>query len=258
MPLDLDAHLRADSARFGAVLGAVDLTAPVPTCDGWLAADLLWHLTEVQHFWGTVVGARLTDLSSYEHPQRPGDDAVLADRFAETSSRLIEALAETEDTVKVWTWKDDDQTVGFVRRRQAHEALIHRLDAELTAGDRTAFDPDLATDGVIEALDWIFGGAPDWASEIVIDGARGLVATTDTGAAWPVQIGRWSGTNPDSGKQHHDERGIFLVADGAVEFSVAGAAADLDCWMWSRPPVGEVELSGDTAAFAAVIALGVD
>ena len=33
-----------------------------------------------------------------------------------------------------WTWSAE-QTVGFTLRRQAHEALIHRLDAEQTAGD---------------------------------------------------------------------------------------------------------------------------
>ena len=43
----------------------------------------------------------------------------------------------------------DDKTVGYIRRRQAHEALIHRLDAELTAGAVTPLDPDLAADGVL-------------------------------------------------------------------------------------------------------------
>ena len=38
---------------------------------------------------------------------------------------------------EAWTWSTD-QTVGFIVRRQAHEALIHRLDAELTAGGHPA------------------------------------------------------------------------------------------------------------------------
>ncbi len=46
----------------------------------------------------------------------------------------------------------DDKTAGYIARRQAHEALVHRLDAELTVGDRTPLDPRLAADGVDEAL----------------------------------------------------------------------------------------------------------
>ena len=68
------------------------------------------------------------------------------------------ALAGTADDVTVWTWLDTDHSVGFVRRRQAHEALIHRLDAELTAGVVTELDAGLATDGVLEAIEWMFGG----------------------------------------------------------------------------------------------------
>ena len=50
--------------------------------------------------------------------------------------------------------------MGFVRRRQAHEALIHRIDAELTAGRRTPVDPLLGADGVDEALRVMYGGVP--------------------------------------------------------------------------------------------------
>ena len=37
-------------------------------------------------------------------------------------------------------------------RRQPHEALIHRVDAELAAGAPTGLDEALATDGVDEIL----------------------------------------------------------------------------------------------------------
>ena len=43
-----------------------------------------------------------------------------------------------------------EQTVGFPFRRQAAEALIHRLDAEQTADRVTLLDPELAADGVDE------------------------------------------------------------------------------------------------------------
>ena len=58
MTSDYLAHLRADSARFAAVLAGTDPAASVPSCPDWSAADLVAHLTEVQTFWGTVVAER--------------------------------------------------------------------------------------------------------------------------------------------------------------------------------------------------------
>ncbi len=55
MDLDYVAHLTADSARFAAVIDGLSPDAAVPSCPGWNADDLLWHLGQVQWFWGTVV-----------------------------------------------------------------------------------------------------------------------------------------------------------------------------------------------------------
>ena len=69
---------------------------------------------------------------------------------------------------------------GFTFRRQAHEALIHRLDAEQTAGDVTPLDTALAADGVEEVLDVMYGASPDWGSFSPLD-HRLRVDITDTG-----------------------------------------------------------------------------
>ena len=73
--------------------------------------------------------------------------------------------------------------VDFVRRRQAHEALIHRLDAELVAGDPTPVDRDLASDGVDEVLTIVHGELPSWAT-FTPDGTVGTVETSDTDRTW--------------------------------------------------------------------------
>ena len=57
-------------------------------------------------------------------------DALTA--FDEASSGLVAALRDADPADPAWTWSKE-QTVGFILRRQAHEALIHRLDAELAA-----------------------------------------------------------------------------------------------------------------------------
>lgn len=255
MSLDHLAHLRTESARFARVLAGADPGAPVPSCPDWSAADLLWHLGEVQHFWGTVVRDRLTDPSEYAQPVRPERHTELHDFFTTASAMLIEALATTPDDVPVWTWLTADRSVGFVRRRQAHEALIHRLDAELTADTITDVDPELATDGVLEIIEWMLG-APPWATTTV-DGPIGRLIASDTGAQWLVQVGKASGTSPTGGTTYTDEPVGCLVDGGEPSFEIAGTARDLDAWLWNRPPVSTITRTGDTTAFAAVIGQGV-
>jgi uncharacterized protein (TIGR03083 family) len=258
MRIDFLAHLLSESARFADVLAGTDPGAPVPSCPEWTAADLLWHLAEVQLLWGTIVRERLADPGPAEaaKPARPDDYGELLRLYGAASSMLADAIAATRDDVPVWTWFAADQSAGFIRRRQAHEALIHRLDAELTAGAVTDVDVDLATDGVAEVLEWMYSGVPEWA-EHTIDGPTGAVVTTDTERRWLVRLDRWSGTSPNTARTYVDEPSLTLVPDGATSFDVSGAARDLDAWLWNRPTLTPVVRNGDCAAFEAVIRSGV-
>src|SRR5690606_21050159 len=162
MTLDYLGHIATESDRVADVIARVPTDRPVPSCPEWTAADLWFHLGEVQWHWGRIVADRLTDRAEVRQlgkPDRPDD---LAGFFAEASGLLRTALADTPPETPVWTWADD-RTAGFVRRRQAHEAVIHRVDAELVAEDRTPLDPALAADGVAEVLTVMYGEPPtDW------------------------------------------------------------------------------------------------
>lgn len=259
MTIDFLRHIRSESARFGDVLAHTDPGAAVPTCPDWTASDLLWHLAEVQLFWTAIVRDRLDDPQRAEDdkPDRPGDYGELLTLYRDATAALAGALETTADEVQVWTWFDADQSAGFVRRRQAHEALIHRIDAELTAGTAvTELDPALATDGSLEVLEWMFGGYPGWATH-TLDGPVGRLATTDTGAQWRVQLGRWSGHSPNTGKDYADEPSLTLVDSGDPSFTISASAGDLDAWLWNRPTLGNVEVDGDASRFEAVIRGGV-
>ena len=238
------------------MLADADPDTRVPSCPDWTVADLLWHLGEVQSSWATIVAQRLTDPAGAEDPVRPdGYEAVLA--FARSAARqLTDALATTPDDTAVWTWFRTDQTVGFVRRRQAHEAVIHRLDAELATGQVSDIDPALATDGVAEVFDWMYSTVPGWATTGP-PGPIGRVHTTDTGAEWLVQVGTWSGTSPRTGTEYNDEGSLLLLDSGSPTFTVSGTARDLDAWLWNRPPLTEIELAGDYEQFVRVIRSGV-
>jgi uncharacterized protein (TIGR03083 family) len=261
MTLDFLAHLRAESARFAEVLRDTDPAARVPSCPDWDADDLLWHLGEVFLFWGTIVRDRLDNPDAAEDakPERPADHTGLLELYDRAAADLIATLTETPDDVRVWTWSDD-QSAGFVRRRMAQEALIHRLDAELTAGAVTDIDADFATDGAHEALQHFCGGCPPWASYHA-DGPLGRVRTTDTGADWLVQLGGFSGLSPNTGKTYDHEPCLEIVAAGEPTFTVSATGRDLDAWLWNRPAIVEPVVEGSEAdfqAFAAIIAKGVD
>jgi uncharacterized protein (TIGR03083 family) len=256
MPIDFLGHVRTESGRFAEVLAAADPSARVPSCPDWTAADLLWHLAEVQLFWAAIVRERADNPSQLDlEPQRPSDYGELQRYFAECSRGLIDALENATDDVAVWTWFDADQSVGFVRRRQAHEALIHRLDAELVTGAVTAFDADLATDGVLEVLEWMYSEIPSWATHELDDGL-GRIATTDTGAQWRVRTGELRGTDPDSGAEVVHPT-LTLVPDGEPTFEISGTARDLDAWLWNRPTLTDVTRTGDAQRFEQIIRGGV-
>jgi uncharacterized protein (TIGR03083 family) len=247
VPLDYLDHLSRESRRFVGALASAASGTPVPSCPDWDADDLLWHLAEVQWFWGTIVRERLPDPAAAEghKPARPKSRDDLVAFFDQASSDLQQVLTATPPDTEVWTWSED-HSVSFIRRRQAHEALIHRVDAELTTGLRTPMDPPLSADGVDEALRVMYGGLPHWGSFAADDTKTVRLRAVDTGDSWFVRLGRFTGTDPDDGTSY-DEAELHpddSDAGSPAAATIAGSAADLDCWLWHRAPIGPIERSG--------------
>lgn len=237
-------HIRGESHRFREVLTACDPTARVPGCPAWDAADLLWHLAEVQWFWATMVDARPAapdDLPG--NPDRPATYDALLDAFDTNSATLLAALEKADPSEPAWTWADE-QTVGFSYRRQAHEALIHRLDAEQTVGRVTALDPALAADGVDECLDIMYGGCPPWAVLSPLPHHLKIEITDADAAIW-VQLAHWSGTDGDGVHQDADAIQVVTTPGTEPEAVVTGPAAALDAWLWRRGDDAEIRVTGD-------------
>ena len=239
-PAYLD-HIRTESARFREVLTGCDPTARVPTCPEWDAADLLWHLAGVQLFWAKVLRHRPAtpdDAEISEEPaaERPESYAELLEAFDDYSHALATELERADPEAVAWHWSGDNR-VGTTYRRQAHEALIHRIDAELAAGmPVTPLDAALADDGVAEVLGVMYGGEPEWGS-FKRTGETFAVHLTDTGTELLVALGKFSGTVPGSGKVYEDEDDLWLVDDGPKPTAtISGTAADVDTWLWHRDP----------------------
>lgn len=238
-------HLRSESARFREVLSTCTPDARVPGCPAWDAADLLWHLTGVQHFWASIISARPAGPESVAEQERPGSYEELLSAFDEASARLVAALEQAAPEEKAWSWSEE-QTVGFTFRRQAHEALIHRLDAEQTAGAVTELDPRLAADGVREVLDVMYGGCPTWGEFSPLEHYV-RVDLTDTGDTVWVQLGRFHGTDPDG--VEHEEDDIRVVADPGThpDAVISGPAAVVDARLWRRGDGESIKVAGDLA-----------
>lgn len=246
-------HIRTESARFADVLGACAPDARVPSCPDWDASDLVWHLTGVQDFWLHVISHRPAPPEDYDEPERPDvsyDELVSG--FRTVHERFVAALATADPAEAAWSWSTgrDAQRVGFTYRRQAHEALIHRLDAELAAGMPTPLPADVAADGVHEALDVMYGGLPEWGR---FDPEPMYVEyrIADTGHSVWTQLGTFSGTAPD-GTVHTGEPDQHVVPAPAVaaDVVVTGTAARLDAWLWHRYDDSGITIEGDPAVWA--------
>ncbi len=245
-------HIETESARFREVLATVRPDAPVPSCPDWTAADLVWHLATVQRWWAEVLAARPERPEEVE-PPRPVSFGALLSTAAEWSRDLAAILQSASPGDEAWNWSDD-HTVGFILRRQAHEALVHRVDAEITAGLPSEVDPRLATDGVHEVLAVMYGGCPPWGSW---EPGEQLVRVdcTDTSEEFWLRFGTFSGTDPDGGRTYADEEDFHVVVapGGEVEPDVVvdGPAAALDLWLWGRGDDRAISVAGDEATYAA-------
>jgi uncharacterized protein (TIGR03083 family) len=194
-PADHVASVRRDADAFTAAVTAVDLAAPVPSCDGWVVRDLVDHVTGVYTFWLGTLRRAVREGSLEPGPRVPrGSGPVSIDRFAEVATGLHDELAAAPAETPVWNWSGRGQTAAWVARRMAHETAVHRVDAELAAGngDAPEIAAALAADGIDEVFDTFLPAMVDELTEEGLSGLdlRGslLIRPGDASAAWFVDI----------------------------------------------------------------------
>ncbi|MDQ0375218.1 maleylpyruvate isomerase family mycothiol-dependent enzyme [Cellulomonas humilata] len=251
--MDYAGVIALESARMADALAEAPPTAQVPSCPDWSTADLAYHLGEVQDFWSQIVGNAPAGPDDAQDTERLPDDELVP--FLRTRTQaLLTALAAHDPADPCWSWSPVGGTVGWVLRRQAHEALVHRVDAEQTAG-LPVTDPGtaLAADGVDEMLGVMVSGLPSWAT-FTPDGRRVRLLATDAGREWVMAFGRFHGTSPTTGKEYDDECAELVGGapwegeDEDVTATVAGPAWDLELWLWGRGSADGLTVDGDEAA----------
>lgn len=252
-----------ESDRFAAVLADCPPDAPCPTCPGWTAQDLLWHLTGVHGFWSRVLAEDPRTDDAVEaieeaEPERPVDVRGMLGMRENATLRLIEQLAHLGDDEPRWSWFDRDQTVGFTRRMQTYEATMHRIDAELTAGQEVSpIATEVAAGAVDHCVDVMWDVVGAWLPDSASDQSLAVVEVqaTDSGQRWLVDVGRFTGVGARSGQAFDIARARRAPDGSEPTGSVTGTTEQLALWAWGRAPVDSVTISGSDEAVAAVDSL---
>lgn len=230
----LDAITRFSTVFAGAARDNLD--ARVEPCPEWSVADLVWHLTEVHWFWGTIVEGRLQEPPEESlRPVRAADDGLVA-AFEAGAARLVDVLAAADQTDACWTWAEQ-QDVAFVTRHQVQEAAVHAWDAAHAAGSSLSIPAEVAADAVEEFLTVSLASDSDAQEEDLpaLSGRLGLRAQ-DTGDSWLVEDGETPGAVA-----------AFYGAPDDVP-TVTAPAADLLLWLYGRVDLDAGPVPGDLLA----------
>jgi uncharacterized protein (TIGR03083 family) len=238
--IDFLSHVRSDADRIAAV-AELGMGAAVPSCPGWTVRDLVAHTGVVYAHKTTIV--RDGWVEEQPEPIEPPSSGEL-EWFCGVTDEMLDVLAAADPATEVATWHAPDQSVGFWRRRMAHESVIHRLDAELAHRVVTPVDPVLGADGIDEILVVMLSGAPDW-SDTTYGEQIIAVAESDGGRTWRLRVGDFTGTSP--GGHVYDREPAFFVddTDTAPTTLIAGRAGVLDGWLWGRAAIDELTIEGD-------------
>jgi uncharacterized protein (TIGR03083 family) len=236
--MDSDDYLNAIERECAALTIALrnGATRDVPSCPGWRVADLAVHLGII-HRWATEMVRSRASNPLREREKLFGvdpDDPALVEWFEQGTRELVEVLRSTPADTPVWSWTPE-QSVRFWTRRQAHEAAVHRWDAQdaLGASAPAAIDSTLAADGIDEWLSVFAVSRSRQSSTRIGLGESYHFHCTDEHGEWVV---RFKGSDIDVKSEH-------VKADVAIR----GGASDLLLFLWRRKSTESLEVLGDAS-----------
>lgn len=215
-----------------------DLSAPVPTCGDWTVRDLAAHLGRVHR---RVTATIETGADQMLDRDAEVPDGVPPDSRDEVATWLLRGAAALAGTFRASG--PDRQVGGFGRpttiawweRRQLHETLVHRLDAELAVGLEPLADvaPELAVDGIAEWYD------------LLTDFRSGSRRVRGSGETIHLHV-----TDAPDGEWlvRRGPEGVAITREHVkADVAVRGRAVDLLAVVTGRAELGHVEVFGDPA-----------
>jgi uncharacterized protein (TIGR03083 family) len=206
---------------------------PVPSCPGWAVRDLVAHTAGVHEWAATFVRADPGAQQDVElAPTAPGEDVVA--RYRAAHAELVRALRAAPPDLDTWAFLRAPSPLAFWARRQAHEAAVHRADAESATGTSVTYEPTFAADGIDELLRGFFARrGRRLRSERPL---RLLVAPDDVTQRWLATI---------------DQDGCRTEvpsADAPADCAVRGSVSALYLLLWNRAE--DVHAEGDREVLA--------
>jgi uncharacterized protein (TIGR03083 family) len=230
MDLDYLSAIESDANRIAERAEAAPATR-VPSCPDWDLAALAGHVGWVHR----MATAALTATGKPDLSQIPSAPAGEEVQFLRDGMEpLLTAMRTRKPDEPCWNFSGQHQFVDFWPRRQAHETLIHRWDAENAAGSAGELPATLAADGIDEWLG-LFGAMRLRGKDTSAIGGSIHLHSTDA-------PGEWTLTFPESGP---------TVTQGHSKGDVAarGSAQGLILMIWNRIPTDDpsFEVLGDRA-----------
>ncbi len=217
--------LAEEVERFAAAYGAVPGDTPVPSCPGWTADDLAEHLGHVHRWAEHLVRVQAPERIS---PRDMGFDRGPANPawIRAGGADLVATLRAGDPDAPMWAW-GADQHLRFWSRRQLHETLVHRMDAELAGGAVSGADPAVAADAVDEFLGNL-AAAGRFSPRVAELHGQGTLrfAATDAAASWTVTL------RPDGFE-------VAAGGDGAPAAALSAPAATLLLVLYRRTPLAD-------------------
>jgi uncharacterized protein (TIGR03083 family) len=243
------AEIEASTEILAGLVHGADLSRQVPTCPDWTLRQLATHVGRAHRWAAEIASTRSAEFIPFRQVpdgRIPDDPALHAPWLRAGAARFIEAVQEAGSD-PVWAFTGL-RPASFWTRRMANETAVHRADAQIAAGRRPEFEPDLAADAIDEWLGFMSGlGTPDERVEALPDGAVLHVHATDEGVdgEWLVRReGQAVTVEPGHGKGDVALRGpaarLLLVLVRRVqpddpEVEVLGDRALLTGWLAATP-----------------------
>jgi uncharacterized protein (TIGR03083 family) len=226
--------LRVDGERMSDAVAHADPDDSVPSCPEWTVRDLTRHMGGV-HRWAMGFVQGRTEPLDVDLDDVVGawpTDAELARWLAQGCVDLADTLAAAPDDLECWTFLPAPSPRAMWARRQAHETAIHRVDAQLAAGQPLSlWAPAFAADGVDELLTLF---VPRRSTRLRADSPTTLaVRCTDLPAAWLL---------------HVDDSGVTTTPTGQeidAACTVTGEAGDLYLALWNRAGADDLIIAGE-------------
>jgi uncharacterized protein (TIGR03083 family) len=210
--------------HFAEVIDGEPTAVLVPSCPGWSLADLTGHLGTVHRWAEHLVRVRAQERISGA-AMALGEPQASARWLRAGGEVLLSTLREADPAAPMWAW-GGDQHVRFWSRRQLHETMVHRMDAELALGRAPGASPAVAADAIDEHLANLPRAAAFSLRVANLHGHGGRLAfvASDAASSWVVTL------RPN---------GFDVVADlGPSDVVVQGPAVTLLLVLYRRLPLG--------------------